>query len=101
MKRALIPTLIALGIVFAGQASAAVEVYTVDLNGYAVVGFVGNTPEDFAQAQRDARNWEIQRDLDLKPQSMKAVAINESQATAMTDQQLANAIVTAALAKRP
>jgi hypothetical protein len=101
MKRALLPTLVALGIVFAGQASAAVETYTVDLNGYAVIGFVGSTPEDFAQAQRDARNWEIQRELDLKPQTMKAVAIDESQNTAMTDSQLANAIVAAALAKRP
>ena len=101
MKRVLLPALIAFGLVFVGQASAAVETYTVDLNGYAVVGFVGNTPEDFALAQHQAANWEIQRHLMLKPQSIKAVAIDQSQATAMNQAQLKQAIIAAALAKGP
>jgi hypothetical protein len=101
MKRLIIPVVIALGIACVSQANAAVETYTVDLNGYAVIGFVGNTPEDFALAQRQADNWEIQRHLMLKPQSIKAVAIDESQGTAMSQSELRNAILTAALAKTP
>ncbi|WP_114238359.1 hypothetical protein [Dyella sp. C9] len=100
MKRLIFPAVIALGLACAGQAYA-VETYTVDLNGYAVVGFVGNSPEDFALAQRQADNWEIQRHLMLKPQSMKAVAINQSEGTAMSNAELRNAILTAALAKGP
>ncbi|WP_243050200.1 hypothetical protein [Dyella sp. RRB7] len=101
MKRLIIPVVIALGIACVGQANAAVETYTVDLNGYAVIGFVGNSPEDFARAQRQADSWEVQRHLMLKPQSIKAVAINQSQGAAMSQADLRNAILTAALAKSP
>jgi hypothetical protein len=101
MKRLIIPVVIALGIACVGQASAAVETYTVDMNGYAVIGFVGTTPEDFALAQRQASSWEAQRQLDLKPQSIKAVAIDQSQGVAMSREDLKKAILTAALAKSP
>jgi hypothetical protein len=100
MKRLIIPVVIALGIACAGQASA-VETYTVDMNGYAVIGFVGNSPEDFALAQRQASSWEAERHLMLKPQSIKAVAINQSEGVAMTQADLRKAIVAAALAKSP
>ncbi|WP_430390581.1 hypothetical protein [Dyella sp. 20L07] len=101
MKRLILPAVIALGLVCAGQASAEVETYTVDMNGYAVIGFVGNSPADFALAQRDASSWEAQRHLMLKPQSIKAVAIDESQGVAMSQTELKNAIINAALAKGP
>lgn len=101
MKRLIIPAVIALGIACVGQANAAVESYTVDMNGYAVIGFVGSTPEDFALAKLQASNWETQRHLMLKPQSIKAVAIDESQGVAMSQTELRNAILTAALAKTP
>ena len=101
MKRLIIPTVIALGVACLGQAqAAAVETYTVDMaGGYAVVGFVGTTPEDFAIAQREAAAWEAQRQLTLKPQSMKAVAIDESQGVALSPTDLRNAIVAAAQSK--
>ncbi|MHA6203059.1 hypothetical protein ACXU4B_01380 [Dyella soli] len=101
MKRLIIPAVVALGFACIGQANAAVETYTVDLNGYAIVGFVGSTPEDFARAQQQANGWEVQRHLMLKPQSMKAVAINQSENTAMTRDELRSAIIAAALAKVP
>jgi hypothetical protein len=100
MKRLIIPVVAVLGFACM-QAHAAVETYTVDLAGYAIVGFVGTTPEDFARAQHEAANWETQRHLTLKPQSMKAVAIDESQGVALNDTQLRQAIVQAALAKTP
>ena len=101
MKRLIIPTVIALGLVCVGQANAAVETYTVDLNGYAVMGFVGSTPEEFALAQQKASGWETQRHLMLKPQSIKAVAIDQSNRTAMTKSELRSAIIAAAQAKSP
>ncbi len=102
MKRLIIPSVIAFGLAFVGQANAAVETYTVDLNGYAVMGFVGSTPEEFARAQQQANGWEVQRHLMLKPQSIKAVAIDQSnRTTAMTDSELRSAIIAAALAKGP
>ena len=101
MKRLIIPLVIALGIACVGQANAAVETYTVDMNGYAVIGFVGSTAEDFALAQRQASSWEVQRHLMLKPQSIKAVAIDQSQGVAMSRDDLKKAILTAALAKTP
>lgn len=101
MKRSILPAIIVLGLAFAGTASAAVETYTVDLNGYAVIGFVGHTPEDFARAQQQANGWERERHLMLQPQTIKAVAIDESQGVALNDTQLKQAIVAAALAKGP
>lgn len=100
MKRLIIPVAAALGLACA-QAHAAVETYTVDLAGYAIVGFVGTTPEDFSRAQQLASSWEGQRHVMLKPQSMKAVAIDQSQGVALNDAQLRRAIVQAALAKTP
>ncbi|RDI98151.1 hypothetical protein DVT68_13815 [Dyella solisilvae] len=102
MKRLIIPTIVALGFTCFSQAYAAVETYTVDeAGGYAIMGFVGNTPEDFALAQKQANSWELQRHLDLKPQSVKAVAIDGSKGVAMNDAQLRHAIEAAALAKSP
>ncbi|AIF49438.1 hypothetical protein [Dyella japonica] len=101
MKRTMISMVVALGIACIGQANAAVETYTVDMNGYVIVGFVGSTPAEVAQAQRLARNWEAQRHLMLKPQSMKAVAIRQSPIDALTQTELRSAIVSAALAKGP
>lgn len=101
MKRLIFPAVVAIGLFCASQASAAVETYTVDMNGYAVIGFVGSSPEDFALAQRQANSWETQRHLMLKPQSIKAVAIDQSQGVAMTQADLRKAIVAAALAKGP
>jgi hypothetical protein len=101
MKRLIIPAVIALGFACVSQANASVETYTVDMNGYAVIGFVGTTPEDFVLAQHQAKGWETQRHLLLKPQSIKAVAIDESQGVAMSQADLKHAIVAAALAKTP
>lgn len=102
MKRMILTSVVAaIGLACIGQAQAAVETYTVDLNGYAVIGFVGSTPEDFARAQQQANSWELQRRLMLKPQSIKAVAIDQSQGVALNDAQLHEAIVKAALAKTP
>jgi hypothetical protein len=101
MKRLILPAVIALGLAFAGAASAAVETYTVDLNGYAVIGFVGHNPEDFARAQQKANGWERERHLMLQPQTIKAVAIDESAGSALSEAQLKQAIVAAALAKGP
>ena len=100
MKRLIIPVVAVLGFACA-QAHAAVETYTVDLAGYAIIGFVGTTPEDFTRAQQQASSWESQRHLMLKPQSMKAVAIDQSQGVALNQTQLRQAIVQAALAKSP
>jgi len=102
MKRFILTAIVAaVGLACVGQAQATVETYTVDLNGYAVIGFVGSTPEDYAHAQQQANSWELQRHLMLKPQSIKAVAIDESQGVAYNDAQLRAAIVKAALAKTP
>lgn len=101
MKRLILPAVIALGLVCVGQAQAAVETYTVDLNGYAVIGFVGNTPEEFARAQQQANSWELQRHLLLKPQSIKAVAVDRTEGSAMSQVQLRQAIIQTALAKGP
>lgn len=102
MKRMILPAVVAaLGFACIGAAHATVETYTVDMNGYAVIGFVGNTPEDFARAQQRADSWEAQRHLMLKPQSIKAVAIDQSQGVALNKAQLRDAIVQAALAKTP
>ncbi|QNK01945.1 hypothetical protein [Dyella telluris] len=102
MKRTILSAVVAV-VAFAwiGQAQATVETYTVDLNGYAIIGFVGSTPEDYAHARQQATNWETQRHLMLKPQSIKAVAIDQSQGVAYNDAQLREAIVKAALAKTP
>ena len=100
MKRLIIPTIIAFGVACIGQAQAAVDTYTVDMpGGYAIVGFVGTSPADFALAQQQANSWEAQRHLMLKPQSMKAVAIDESQGVALNQVDLRNAIVAAAQSK--
>jgi hypothetical protein len=102
MKRMILTAAVAaFGFACIGSAHAAVESYIVDMNGYAVIGFVGNTPADFARAQQKADSWETQRHLMLKPQSIKAVAIDQSQGVAFDQTQLRNAIVQAALAKTP
>lgn len=102
MKRLIVPAVVAFGLVCVGQANAAVETYTIDEpGGYAVMGFVGTTPEDFASAQRQASSWELQRHFQLKPQSVKAVAIDQSKGVAMNQAELRQAILTAALAKGP
>jgi len=102
MKRVIIPVVIAFGFACVGQAYAAVDAYTVNLaGGYAVQGFVAHTPDEFAQAQVQARGWEERRHLMLVPQTIKAVAIDQSQGTAMNETELKNAIVAAAMAKRP
>jgi hypothetical protein len=101
-KRPILSTIAALVLAgLYGQAHAAVETYQVNLNGYAVVGFVGSTPEEFALAQHQANRWEMQRHLMLKPQSIKAVAIDQSKGVALDREQLRQAIVSAALAKVP
>jgi hypothetical protein len=102
MKRIILPAVVAVfALACIGQAQAAVETYTVDLNGYAVIGFVGSTPEEYARAQQQANSWEVQRHLMLKPQSIKAVAIDQSNGVALNQTQLREAIVQAALAKVP
>lgn len=101
MKRLITPVLITMGLACVGQASAAVETYTVDLAGYAVVGFVGHTPEDFARAQQLANGWERERHLMLKPQSIMAVAIDQSQGAAVSQAPLHQTTVSPALAKTP
>jgi hypothetical protein len=102
MKRTIIPVAVAaFAFAWISQAQAAVETYTVDMNGYAVIGFVGSTPEDYARAQQQANGWETQRHLMLKPQSIKAVAIDQSSGVALNQTQLRAAIVQAALAKTP
>jgi len=102
MKRIILPAVVAVfALAWIGQAQATVETYTVDFNGYAVVGFVSSTPEDYARAQQQANGWETQRHLMLKPQSIKAVAIDQSQGVALNQEQLRAAIVQAALAKTP
>lgn len=102
MKRYILPAVVAaLGFASIGSAYATVESYTVDLNGYAVIGFVGNTPADYARAQQKANSWETQRHLMLKPQSIKAVAIDQSSGVALNQTELRAAIVQAALAKTP
>ena len=102
MKRMILTaTVAAFGFACIGAAHAAVESYTVNMNGYAVIGFVGSTPAEFARAQQQANSWETQRHLMLKPQSIKAVAIDQSQGVALNQTQLRDAIVQAALAKTP
>lgn len=102
MKRMILATVVAaVGFAGMGAAHAAVESYTVSMNGYAVIGFVGSTPAEFARAQQQANSWEMQRHLMLKPQSIKAVAIDQSQGVALNQAQLRDAIVQAALAKTP
>ncbi|WP_199536018.1 hypothetical protein [Dyella solisilvae] len=71
------------------------------MNGYVVVAFIGATPAEVAQAQRLAKNWEAQRHLMLKPQSMKAVAIRQSPTVALTQAELRSDLVSAALAEPP
>lgn len=57
MKRLIIPMVVVLGFACIDQANATVETYTVELNGYEVVGFVGSTPAEVAQAEHLAKNW--------------------------------------------
>ncbi|WP_199098488.1 hypothetical protein [Dyella sp. ASV21] len=96
MKRLILPVVIALGLLCVGQANAAVETYMIDLNGYAVIGFVGNTPEEFARAQQQANSWELQRHLLLKPQSIKAVAVDRSEGSAMSQVDVHSSIISVA-----
>ena len=101
MKRLMIPVVVALGLACTGPVSAAVEAFTVDMNGYTVVAFVGATPAEVAQAEHLAKNWEAKRHMMLEPQTMKAVAVRQSPTVALTEAELRSAIVSAALAKVP
>ncbi|MFC4528158.1 hypothetical protein ISN76_14140 [Dyella halodurans] len=92
MKRLMISTVVTLGFAWIGQVNAEVETYTINVNGHVVVGFVGATPAEVAQAQHLAKNWEAQRHLMLKPQSMKAVAIRQSPSGALTQAELCRAV---------
>lgn len=84
MKRPLIVIAAIAGLAVASAASAAQpETYQIDLsNGYAMVAFVGNTPAEYAKAQRLANRWEGQRHLGLGPQTIVARAIDNSEGTA-------------------
>jgi hypothetical protein len=101
MKPWTIPLVAALGFTGIGQANAAVEAFTVPMNGYVIVAFVGATPAEVAQAQRLAKRWEAQRHLMLKPQSMKAVFIRQSPTDALTQAELRSAAIAAARAHMP
>lgn len=80
MKRLIIASTAVFGLACVGSASAAqFETYTTDLhNGYELMAFVGNTPAEFAKAQRAANMWEGQRHLGLGPQTIAAVAVDNS-----------------------
>lgn len=80
MKRLIIASAVALGLACVGSASAAqYETYTTDLHyGYELVVFVGHTPAEFAKAQLAANRWEGQRHLGLGPQTIAAVAVDDS-----------------------
>lgn len=80
MKRLIIATTALFGLACVGSASAAqYETYVTDLNfGYELVAFVGHTPAEFAKAQRAANRWESQRHLGLGPQTIAAIAVDDS-----------------------
>ncbi|MBQ4856041.1 hypothetical protein IMW82_15330 [Rhodanobacter sp. B2A1Ga4] len=80
MKRLIIATSIVLGLACAGSVSAAqYETYTTNLHyGYNLMVFVGHTPAGFIQAQHAANRWEGQRHLGLGPQTVAAVAVDNS-----------------------
>ncbi len=46
--------------------------------GYRLMVFVGHTPAQYANAQRAAGNWEERRHVGLGPQTIAAVAVDES-----------------------
>lgn len=92
MKRLMIPAVIALSFACIGHANAAVEAYTVDMNGYVVVAYVGATPAEVAQAEHLAKNWEAQRRMMLRPQSTIAVAARQSPTVALTQAEIREAI---------
>ena len=84
MKRLIVTATITLGLACIGNA-VATERYVVDrYDGFAVMGIIGHTPAEFAQAQREAHRWEAQRHVGLGPQSITAVAIDGSDAVATT-----------------
>jgi hypothetical protein len=91
MKRLTVTIAVALGLSCIGNAAVAMEKYTVNLtNGFAVVAFVGHSPTELAQAQREASKWEGRRHVGLGPQSIAAVAIDASETLATTPAQPAS-----------
>lgn len=80
MKRLIGTSALVFGLVCVGSVQAAnFETYSVDLrNGYELVAFVGNTPAEYAKAQHMAKMWETQRHLGLGPQTITAVALDNS-----------------------
>ncbi len=80
MKRLIVAATVAFGLVCASSANAAkYDTYTANLNfGYGLMVFVGHTPAEYANAQRAAGNWEGRRHVGLGPQTIAAVAVDES-----------------------
>ncbi|WP_266171069.1 hypothetical protein [Dyella subtropica] len=98
MKRLIIATTIALGLVCAGSGSAAqdqmrttnlqnvtvnapgqYETYVLDLPmGYGFEAFVGNTHRQYVQAQQAAESSEALRKMGMAPQPYVAVAVDNS-----------------------
>ncbi|OOG59345.1 hypothetical protein B0E48_00445 [Rhodanobacter sp. C03] len=76
----MIATTALFGLACVGSASAAqYETYVTDLHiGYELVAFVGHTPAEFAKAQRAASSWEGRRHVGLGPQTIAAVAVDDS-----------------------
>jgi hypothetical protein len=101
MKHPIRTLTITIGFACIGQVNAAVETYTFGMNGYEVIAFVGATPAEMAQAQHLAKDWENQRRLMLKPQSMRAIAIRQSPTVALTQAGIRTAIIRAAQARWP
>jgi hypothetical protein len=87
MKRAIIVATIVLGTACVGSAQAAIETYMLPVanaHGYAILGFVGHTPAEFAQARRQARMWEARRQLGIGPLTVTAMAVDASSDVART-----------------
>lgn len=84
MKRLVAIAVAVAGLAAIGTANAAQpETYTLNLhNGYEMLAFVGNTPAEYAKAQRLASRWEGQRHLGLGPQTIVARAIDNTEGTA-------------------
>jgi len=80
MKRLMIGATLAFGLTCIGTAASA-HTYEqiVELgNGFAVLAIVAHSPAEFAMAQREAKMMEAQRQLDVRPQTIVARAIDES-----------------------
>lgn len=85
VKRLIVTTTMALGLACISSAAAAAEQYTMDLsNGFAIKAFVAHSPAELAQVKREVQRWEGQRHVGLGPQSIVAVAIDDSEGVATT-----------------